>query len=159
MKIALGSDHRGVGTVQALMTHLAVAGHEPLLVGPCEADSCDYPDAAWAVGRAVAGGDADRGALVCGSGIGASIAANKVHGVRAALVHDARGAEMSRRHNDANVLCLAGDLIADDEACRLVDLWLATPFEGGRHARRVGKIAAIERGENPVLSGSPRVGG
>ncbi|RMD62319.1 MAG: RpiB/LacA/LacB family sugar-phosphate isomerase, partial [Planctomycetota bacterium] len=92
---------------------------------------------------------ADRGVLICGSGIGMCIAANKVKGVRAALVSDELSAEMSRRHNDANVLCLAADLLGDRLIERIVEIWLATPFEGGRHARRVAKIAAIERGEDP----------
>ena len=96
-------------------------------------------------------GDVKIGVLICGSGIGMSIAANKVAGVRAALVHDIASAELSRRHNDANVLCLSGDELADDaQILGIVNAWLAASFEGGRHARRVNKIAAIERGENPV---------
>jgi ribose 5-phosphate isomerase B len=111
---------------------------------------CDYPDMAYPVATAVATGDAQRGILICGSGIGMSIAANKVKGVRAALVHDEIGAEMSRRHNDANVLCLAADLLGVRLIERIIGIWLATEFEGGRHARRVSKITAIEQGHNPL---------
>ncbi len=151
MKIALGMDHRGVDVGRVLTTALPGEGHEVQVLGPCDADSCDYPDVTWPVAKAVAAGEADRGILICGTGIGASIAANKVAGIRAALVHDETTAELSRRHNDANVLCLAGDVLTDDEQIlRIVNVWLATPFDGGRHARRVKKIAAIERGENPI---------
>ncbi len=151
MKIALGMDHRGIDVGRVLTAGLPGQGHEVQVLGPCKEDSCDYPDVTWPVAKAVAAGEADRGILICGTGIGASIAANKVSGVRAALVHDETTAELSRRHNDANVLCLAGDVLTDDEQIlRIVNVWLATPFDGGRHARRVKKIAAIERGENPI---------
>ena len=151
MKIALGMDHRGVDVGRVLTVDLPGQGHEVQVLGPCDQDTCDYPDVTWPVARAVAAGEVDRGILVCGTGIGASIAANKVPGVRAALVHDETTAELSRRHNDANVLCLAGDALTDEaRILRIVNVWLATPFDGGRHARRVDKIAAIERGENPV---------
>ncbi len=151
MKIALGMDHRGSDVGRVLTAGLPGQGHEVQVLGLCKEDTCDYPDVTWPVARAVAAGEADRGILVCGTGIGASIAANKVSGVRAALVHDETTAELSRRHNDANVLCLAGDALTDDaRILRIVNLWLATPFDGGRHARRVEKIAAIERGENPI---------
>ncbi|MCH7799691.1 MAG: ribose 5-phosphate isomerase B [Planctomycetes bacterium] len=151
MKIALGMDHRGVDVGRLLAAHLPGEGHEVQVLGQCEGESWDYPDVTWAVARAVADGEAQRGILVCGTGIGASIAANKVAGVRAALVGDMTAAESSRRHNDANVLCLAGDALTDDRRIlRIVAAWLAAPFDGGRHARRVNKIAAIERGENPV---------
>ncbi len=151
MKIALGMDHRGVDVGRVLTTALPGEGHEVQVLDSCDEDSCDYPDVTWPVAKAVAAGEADRGILICGTGIGASIAANKVSGVRAALVHDETTAELSRRHNDANVLCLAGDVLTDDEQIlRIVTVWLATPFDGGRHARRVNKIAAIERGQNPI---------
>lgn len=151
MKIALGMDHRGVAVARVLSERLPDESHEVAVLGPCDELSCDYPDVVWPVAQAVAAGEADRGILICGTGIGASIAANKVDGVRAALVHDVVTARLSRQHNDANVLCLAGDeLSGEDEILRIVNAWLATPFEGGRHARRVNKIAAIERGENPV---------
>jgi ribose 5-phosphate isomerase B len=150
MKIALGTDHHGVEAVRALTEHLAAAGHEVVVLGPCDGTPCDYPDNAWLVGRAVAAGEVQRGVLVCGTGIGASIAANKVPGIRAALVVDERAAELSRRHNDSTVLCLAGDTTPVEQMFRIVDIWLDSPFDGGRHDRRVKKIAAIERGEDPV---------
>ncbi|MHC4208684.1 MAG: ribose 5-phosphate isomerase B [Planctomycetota bacterium] len=152
MKIALGMDHRGVKTVRALTKHLSGAGHEVVVLGPCSGEPSDYPDAAWLVGRAVIAGEVQRGILVCGTGIGASIAANKIPGIRAALAHDEAAAELSRRHNDANVLCLAGDELSDEQVFGIVDRWLADPFDGGRHERRVRKIAAIERGEDPVAA-------
>jgi len=154
MRIALGSDHRGAEAIRALVEHLRGRGHEALVLGPCTPDrevaSCDYPDAAYAVAHAVADGDVERGILVCGSGIGVSIAANKVDGVRAALAFDVEAAEMTRRHNDANVLCISGDRATTDEVIAMADAFLAAPFEGGRHGRRVAKIAAIERGEDPA---------
>ena len=117
------------------------------VVGELTEEPSDYPDVSYSVGRAVADDQATMGILICGTGIGACIAANKVPGVRAALVHDVDTAELSRSHNDANVLCLSGDSLSDHGAAQLVDRWLAAQFEGGRHARRVDKITAIERGE------------
>jgi RpiB/LacA/LacB family sugar-phosphate isomerase len=149
MKIALGSDHRGVQAVRALKKHLSAAGHEVVVLGQTSGDSWDYPDVALLVGKAVAGAEAEFGMLVCGSGIGASIAANKVAGIRAALAQDEAAAVMSRAHNDANVLCLAGDRLSDEQACAIADRFLAGSFEGGRHERRVRKITAIEHGEDP----------
>jgi ribose 5-phosphate isomerase B len=143
-------DHRGVKAGRVLMKHLPDVGHEAVVLGPCSGEACDYPDVAWLVGRAVAAGDCQWGILICGTGIGASIAANKIPGIRAALVHDEAAAEFSRRHNDANVLCLAGDALSDEQVRRITDTWLASPFDGGRHERRVKKIAAIGRGEDPV---------
>ena len=152
MKIALGTDHRGVEAVRSLIAHLQSASYEAAILGECSGESCDYPDSAYLVGRAVADGNADRGILVCSNGIGVTIAANKIAGVRAALVYDKANAERSRRHNDANVLCLGSETTAHDELAEIVDVWLATPFDGGRHERRVRKILAIERGENPATS-------
>jgi ribose 5-phosphate isomerase B len=153
MKIALGMDHRGVDVARVLAERLPGEGHEVDVSGSYDGEPCDYPDVTWSVAQAVASGDADRGILICGTGIGASIAANKVPGVRAALVHDVATAELSRQHNDANVLCLAGDAMTDNTGMLgIVNAWLAMGFEGGRHARRVDKIAAIERGENPVVA-------
>lgn len=150
MKIALGSDHRGLEAAHALQKHLREAGHEVNVLGQCDGESCDYPDQAYLVGQSVGNGETERGILICGSGIGMAMAANKVPGVRAALVHDHHGAEMSRRHNDANVLCLSGDEVRDEELFPIVDTWLTAGFEAGRHARRVNKIMAIERGEDPA---------
>ena len=150
MRIAIGSDHRGIELVARLETWLAADGYDVLPLGVCTGVSCDYPEPAWAVGQAVASGDADRGILVCGSGIGVSIAANKIDGVRAALVHDSEAATMTRRHNDANVVCLSADATSPQSAIGIVHAFLSTGFEGGRHARRVAKIAAIEAGTDPV---------
>ena len=113
-------------------------------MGSNDPEPVDYPDVADAVGRKVAGGEADRGILVCGTGLGMCIAANKVTGVRAAPCHDDLTAEMSRRHNDLNVLCLSADMLGERLIDRMVKIWLDTPFEGGRHARRVDKITGIE---------------
>lgn len=138
--------------VDAVTASLAAAGHDVLPVGRCEADSCDYPDKAWAVAHAVASGDAALGVLVCGSGNGVAIAANKVDGVRAGQADDPLTAEMTRRHNDANVICLGADRITADTAIEIVAAFVAAEFEGGRHGRRVDKITAIERGEALVAS-------
>ena len=153
--IADFSDHRGDAAVTILAGHLAGAGHDVKVLGVTGSDSRDYPDAAFAVGTAVAGGDADRGILVCGSGIGMAIAANKIDGVRAANARDVTEAEMSRKHNDANVLCLSADRTGQDEMGTIIDAWMSTDFEGGRHQRRVDKMTSIERGEDPARSGRP----
>jgi len=149
MRIAIGTDHRGSETVRALVPYLQGRGYDVAMVGECSGSSCDYPDSAFLVGQAVSAGKFDRGVLVCGSGIGMSIAANKVQGVRAALVQDELTAQLSRSHNDANVLCLSGDLLGQTLVRRIVDVWLTTPFEGGRHGRRVAKIRCIEEGLDP----------
>ncbi len=150
MKIALGADHRGGEIMVELREFLQSQGHEVMFFGPVDEKPCDYPDTAYQVGSAVSKGQTERGILVCGSGIGMSIAANKVAAVRAALVHDEVGAEMSRRHNDANVLCLAADMLGKRIIERIVEVWLSTEFEGGRHARRVAKVKLIEAGQDPT---------
>jgi ribose 5-phosphate isomerase B len=150
MKIAIGSDHRGFEVKKRIATLLQDMGHEVFDVGPHGSESVDYPDYAFQVGRAVVEGRADRGILTCGTGIGMCIAANKVHGVRAAPCHDSITAEMSRRHNDANVLCLSADLLGNELIDRMLQIWLETEFEGGRHARRVEKIARFEDGKQPA---------
>jgi len=144
MKIAIASDHAGFEVKQALSEHLRKTGHEVVDHGCHEAVSCDYPDLAATAARSVATGNEEIGILLCGTGIGMSMAANKVPGIRAALVHDAFTAEMSRRHNDANVLCMGARVLGEAKCLELADLWLQTPFEGGRHARRVGKIDALD---------------
>jgi ribose 5-phosphate isomerase B len=144
MKIAIGSDHRGFDAKRRLVPMLRQLGHEVTDVGPDGNSSVDYPDYAFQVAKSVSGGTADRGILICGTGIGMCIAANKVKGVRAAPCHDSITVEMSRRHNDANVLCLSADLLGDELIGRIVRLWLETEFEGGRHGRRVDKIKRIE---------------
>lgn len=152
MRIAVGADHRGQDLLQHITRSLQEQRCEviePFNASGCAAGDCDYPDRAYPVALAVSRGEADRGILVCGSGIGMSIVANKVRGVRAALVHDEIGAEISRRHNDANVLCLAADLLSVRIIERIVQAWLSAEFDGGRHARRVNKITAIEDGRSP----------
>ncbi len=144
MKIALGSDHRGFALKSRLAKSLGEAGHEILDLGCSCDDPCDYPDFAFAVGEAVAAGAADRGILVCGTGIGMSIAANKVRGVRAALCRTVEDARMTRRHNDSNVLALSERSAGDPCTDELVKTWLDTLFEGGRHQRRVDGITAYE---------------
>lgn len=145
MKIAIGSDHRGFEAKERIRSLVERLGHQVLDRGTSSREACDYPDQGVAVARDVASGAADRGILFCGSGIGMSIAANKVVGVRAALCHDDLTAQMSRRHNDANVLCLPADLVGNALMESVVKVWLDTTFEGGRHARRVEKIAQYER--------------
>lgn len=150
MKLALSADHRGVSATKQLADRLRSQGHEVRVFGNLTGEICDYPDPAYAVGKAVSSGECDLGVLLCGSGIGMSIAANKVRGVRAALVHDELTAEMSRSHNDANVICLSADLLGQRLIEKIVDVWLSTPFQGGRHERRVKKIGAIEQGNDPA---------
>jgi len=149
MKIALGSDHRGSQMAQALMQQLRAEGHEVSVLGECGGTMCDYPDVAWVVANAVANGHAERGVLICGTGIGMCIAANKLKGIRAALAQDELSAQLSRTHNDANVLCLSADLIGQTLVKRIVDVWFRTNFEGGRHERRLQKIVKIENGHDP----------
>jgi ribose 5-phosphate isomerase B len=144
MRIAIGSDHRGFEAKTRIVSVLHQLGYEVQDAGPQSRDSVDYPDFAFEVARAVGEGRAERGILICGTGIGMCIAANKVHNVRAAPCHDCITAEMSRRHNDANVLCLSADLLGEELIERMVRIWLETPFEGGRHARRVEKITRFE---------------
>jgi ribose 5-phosphate isomerase B len=144
MKIALGNDHRGYHTKERLHNFLVELGHEVIDCGSANEESSDYPDNAVPPCELVAKGKADRAILMCGSGIGMTIVANKVAGIRAALCHDELTAEMSRRHNDANVLCLAADLLGDELIHRMVEVWLASPFDEGRHTRRVQKIMAAE---------------
>lgn len=143
MRISVGSDHRGVAMRQKIIDLLEGLGQEVVDAGASDAE-VDYPDVALKVGKQVSQGESDRGILICGTGLGMSIAANKIPGVRAAPCHDDLTAELSRRHNDLNVLCLSGDIVGEKTVDRLVEIWLNTPFEGGRHARRLGKICAIE---------------
>ena len=144
MKIAVGSDHRGFGLKAHLLSTLAKAGHEVIDLGCSGVEPADYPDFAFAVGELVASGGAERGILVCGSGVGMSIAANKVPGVRAALCRTVEDARMTRRHNDSNVLALPERGLDDPRIDELVAVWLSTPFEGGRHERRLEKIREYE---------------
>lgn len=145
MRIAVGSDHRGFTIRTKIIELLVKLGQEVVDVGSHHDGSVDYPDIAAAVARQVSAGEVDRGILVCGTGLGMSIVANKFPGVRAAPCHDDLTAEMSRRHNDLNVLCLSGDILGERLVDRLVEIWLRTEFEGGRHARRVQKIRDLEQ--------------
>lgn len=149
MKIAIGSDHRGFEAKRRLIPFVQNLGHEVIDAGPGSSESVDYPDFAFQVALAVNGGQVDRGILICGTSLGMCIAANKVKGVRAAPCHDCITAEMSRRHNNANVLCLSADLLGADLIERMVRIWLDTAFEGGRHARRVDKITSFENNQYP----------
>jgi ribose 5-phosphate isomerase B len=145
MRIVVGSDHRGYQVKQKVIDLVRRLGHEVLDEGTNGGGSVDYPDVAARVGSMVSKGDVDRGILICGTGIGMSIAANKFPGVRAAPCHDDLTAEMSRRHNDLNVLCLSADMLGEKLIDRMVEIWLNTAFEGGRHARRIEKIAELEK--------------
>src|SRR5205085_1181934 len=145
MKIAVGNDHRGVAVKQRVVGLLNELGHQVNDLGANSAASVDYPDYAIPVAEAVSGGGADRGILICGTGHGMCIAANKVTGIRAANCRDVIDAELSRRHNDANVMCLSADLIGEEQIEKMIRTWLTTDVEGGRHARRTDKIAAYEK--------------
>ena len=142
--LAIGSDHGGFELKKAVMKHLAERGVEYRDYGTFSAESCDYPDFGEAVGRAVASGERERGIVICGTGIGISIAANKVRGVRCALCGDCYSAQMCREHNDANVLALGARVLGEGLALKIVDTYLDSSFQGGRHARRVAKIMALE---------------
>lgn len=144
MNVALSSDHRGFHAKEQIKAYLNETGHHVVDFGCDSPASCDYPDTALAGSASVASGESDRGILFCGTGIGTSIAANKVRGIRAALCHDELTAELSRRHNNANVLCLPADLLGDELLRRVVAVWLRTEYEGGRHDRRLQKIADYE---------------
>jgi ribose 5-phosphate isomerase B len=148
MRIAVGSDHAGFALKQMLADHLRAGGHDVVDCGTHSEERVDYPDFGAAVGRAVAGGDAEAGVCVCGSGIGIAIAANKIAGIRAATVHDVTSARLSRQHNDANVICLGERLVGPEVARDAVDAWLGAAFEGGRHTGRVAKLDAL--GGQPV---------
>lgn len=146
MHIVLGSDHAGLALKQEISALLQELGHSYADLGPYDAQSVDYPDYARAAAEAVAQAKANFGILICATGIGMSIAANKVPGVRAALCHEPFSARRAREHNDANVLCLGELIVGKGLAREIVQAFLATDFSGGRHARRVGKISAMERG-------------
>ncbi|MEK9671523.1 MAG: ribose 5-phosphate isomerase B [Rhodospirillaceae bacterium] len=142
--IAIACDHAGLGLKSELVETLKADGGEVLDLGTNSEDSVDYPDFGYAMAKAIREGKADTGVLVCGSGIGISIAANRHPEVRAALIHDALGARMCRQHNDANVICFGGRMIGIETAKDCLKEFLATEFEGGRHARRVGKLGNPE---------------
>ena len=144
MKIAIGSDHRGFKLKKKLMEYITEMGHTYHDFGSYDTKPVDYPDVARPLAEAVASGKYDLGVLICSNGVGMSIAANKVKGVRAALCHDTFGARRARQHTDANVLCLGSWCVGVGVACEVLKAFLEGEFEGGRHARRVNKIKAIE---------------
>lgn len=147
LKISFASDHRGVAIKGRLLQRLVDAGYEVFDEGTHDDAAVDYPDFARIVAKKVSLGEVDRGILICGTGIGMAIAANKFPGVRAAPCYDEVMIELSRRHNDVNILCLPGDLIGDRPIDDLVLMWLRTEFDGGRHARRIDKIVNLENGQ------------
>jgi len=149
MKIAIGSDHRGFEAKQQVKAIAAELGHECIDFGTDDNNPVDYPDLAYLAATAVSKEQADRAILACATGIGMSMAANKIQGVRAALCHDELSAQISRDHNDANVLCLSADQVGAVLLRKMVEVWLTTEFSGGRHERRVRKIHAIEEGKDP----------
>jgi ribose 5-phosphate isomerase B len=144
MRIAVGSDHAGFHLKEHVKAELNALGHDVIDVGPASSGSVDYPQFAADAARLVGGGEADRGVLACGSGVGVAIVANKVAGVRAVNAHDPAEAEMARRHNDANVVTLSGSRLGPQQVDSIVATFLRTEFEGGRHARRVGQINALD---------------
>jgi ribose 5-phosphate isomerase B len=145
MKIAIAADHAGFALKERLRQKLAADGHEVVDFGPGSPESCDYPDFAQPVGRDVAQGRSDRGILVCSTGIGMAMAANKIAGVRAAPAQSEDEVRMTREHNDANVLTIGAKYLDEDHAAGLIRIFLETEFAGGRHARRVAKIAQLEQ--------------
>ena len=149
MKVAVGSDHRGFDAKQVVKAMVAQMGHECIDFGTDGTNPVDYPDLAYTVAKAVSDRTADSAILICATGLGMSIAANKVRGIRAALCHDELSAQISRDHNDTNVLCLSGDQIGEVLLRKIVEAWVSTEFSGGRHQRRVNKITAIEEGRDP----------
>ena len=150
MKLSIGSDHGGYAYKEAVKEHLISLGHEVTDCGCFGVESVDYPDFGIAAAELVRDGKVDRGIVICTTGIGISIAANKVRGIRCALCGDLKSAEMTRRHNDANMLAMGAGIIPLSLALEITDVWLNTEFEGGRHARRIGKITAYEAGKEQL---------
>ena len=145
MKVAIGADHAGFAVKEEIKAVVRALGHVVIDKGTTSEASVDYPDYAAEVARSVTSGEAERGVLLCGTGIGMSIAANKVAGIRAALVSDEKTAELSRQHNDANVFCAGARVLPTVRIAEMLKVWLSTPFEGGRHQRRVEKIQGLDR--------------
>lgn len=147
MKVAIGTDHGGICLKSAIIDYLKSKGIEFCDFGTFSTDSVDYPDIAYPVAKAVAEGKFDKGILLCGTGIGMSITANKVKGIRAAVLSDEFSAQATAEHNNTNVLALGGRIVSPEKAVKLVDIWLSTPFAGGRHQQRIDKIKAIEEND------------
>ena len=154
MKVAIGSDHRGYAAKEKIKSMLTSKGYEVLDMGTNSPASCDYPDAAYPTCKTVTSGKAELGILLCGTGIGMSISANKVHGIRAACCHDELTAEMARRHNNANVLCVGARVVASGLATLIAEGWLNAAYEGDRHQRRLDMITRIEQ-RNAIPAYSP----
>jgi len=151
LNIALAADHRGAQSIKQLADKLGREGHTVTIIGECSGQPCDFPEPAYRVGRAVADGKFEAGVLVCGTGIGMSIAANKIAGVRAAVAHDEIAAQLSRSHNNANILCMSADLLGQRLIEKISEVFIATPFDNAaRHLRRLRKISAIEQGQDPI---------
>lgn len=145
MKIAIGCDHGALALKNKVLAHLENLGHEVKDFGTYTTDSCDYPDYAAAAARAVASGDCEKGIVLCTTGIGISIAANKVHGIRCALLSDVLSAKLTRLHNDTNMMALGAGIVGENLALEIVDTWLGTAFSGdARHQRRIDKMMALE---------------
>jgi ribose 5-phosphate isomerase B len=145
MKIALGTDHAGYELKEHIKRYLMETGHEVKDFGTFSSESCDYPDFIYPAALAVAKGECDRAVVMGGSGNGETIVANKVRGIRCAICWSEEGARLSRAHNDANAISIGAWTVSPELAVKMIDIWLATPFDGGRHARRVQKIAALDR--------------
>ncbi|MDR0521437.1 MAG: ribose 5-phosphate isomerase B [Planctomycetaceae bacterium] len=155
LNLIIGSDHRGVSTRMKLTEYLRQKGYSVTEFGPAldAASPTDYPDVAAEIARSISRGENDRGILICGTGIGMCIAANKFPGIQAAPVIDELSAELSRRHNNLNILCLAGDMLNEEQMMQIVQIWLTVPFDGGRHERRIEKIRLLEKQLGLVHSG------
>ena len=149
MRIVIASDHRGYAMKEQIRTIVSELGHELIDLGCFDEQPVDYPELAYAAGVAVVNREAERAILICSSGMGMCIAANKVKGIRAVTCYDQLNARISRTHNNANILCLPGDLVGLDELRKIMDVWLNTEFDGGRHERRLKKIEVIEEGKDP----------
>ena len=144
MKLAIGNDHSAVEMKKEIKKYLEDKGIEVIDVGTNSTESFNYPISGYKVGKMVANGEVDGGVLICGTGVGISMAANKIKGIRACCCSDSFSCEYTRRHNDANALCMGGRVVGAGLACQLVDLFLNTEFEGGRHQRRIDKLIALE---------------
>ena len=149
MTVLIGADHRGLQAAQRLTEHLKGQNVHVRLIAPDDGSPRDYPDVAYEVARAVAAGEHTEAVLICATGVGMSIAANKVQGVRAAVVHDELTAELSKSHNHANIVCMSADLLGDRLMAKIVDIWRQTEMGAGRHERRIRKIDVIESGSDP----------
>ena len=149
MKLSVAADHRGYQAKERMKALLTELGHEAQDFGTDSSKPCDYPDYAYPAAKMVVEGKAERGIFFCGTGIGMSLAANKVRGIRAALCHDEVTVDMARRHNNANILCLPADQLGEKQMAQIIRIFLETPFDGGRHLRRIRKLGKIEEGLKP----------